>query len=307
MKTLILVIALASLVALSSARPHRGRGGPGRRDHPKPCRIVFTNGTEVNEECPDFGGLFVCEEVDLSRFDDMPRRPRKLQDVTALSVCLPKLCTQDSDCNTIDANSVCTDRPVKPDGDMLEPLIEACFPDRRHRPDRPDMSDEDENEVDEDGDEDDEDEEDTRPLRCSIPPAMHIARRACLMTYDGEDIGKPCRGPFGERTCNATVACTVSIAGKDAALHFCERPERPQRPFGSVPFGGNADEDGENTENRRPFANGNFRGPRPFGRNRPFDDEASENGQFGERQFGGGQFANGGNGNFQRFSRRGRN
>ena len=88
MKTLIVVLALAALVALSSARPHRGPGGRGGKHHPQPCRIVFTNGTEVENECPDFGGLIVCEEVNMTRFDDRPRPP-KLQNVTELSVCKP--------------------------------------------------------------------------------------------------------------------------------------------------------------------------------------------------------------------------
>ena len=55
------------------------------------------------------------------------------------------------------------------------------------------------------------------------------------MTYDGEDIGTPCRGRLEvEGTCNATVACTLSIAGQDAALHFCKDPEHPSRPSGSL-------------------------------------------------------------------------
>ena len=95
MKSLFIVLAIAALVAVSVAAPHRGghRGGKGPRGGRghlgKPCRIVFTNGTEVEEDCLSVGGLFVCEAVNLTRFDDLERKPRLLQDVAELSVCKP--------------------------------------------------------------------------------------------------------------------------------------------------------------------------------------------------------------------------
>ena len=68
MKTLIVVLVIFSLVALASSRPHKRRHGP------KPCKVVFNNGTEVNNECQSWGGLFACEELDLSRFDNKQTR-----------------------------------------------------------------------------------------------------------------------------------------------------------------------------------------------------------------------------------------
>ena len=138
------------------------------------------------------------------------------------------------------------------------------------------------------------------------------AKRACLVTYDGEDIGTPCRGRFGvEGTCNATVACTLSIAGQDAALHFCERPPRPTGGFGS--FGGNRQTADEASGNDQGQVGGRqFGSRRPFGRNQRSDDDATEDEQeqVGGRQLGNRQplgNRNQGNGNFQRFSRRGGN
>ena len=73
---------------------------------------------------------------------------------------------------------MCTNEPVKPEREDIEPLLDACFPDR---PQRPESSEEDEDEEEEDEEESEEEEgedsesgENTRPYRCSITPAMHI-------------------------------------------------------------------------------------------------------------------------------------
>jgi len=113
---------------------------------------------------------------------------------------------------------VCTDKPAKPDLDAMKALLAACFPDKPlglKKQGEPKTDEKEKGNYETD-----------KPRRCSIPPALLISHKACLIKYNGSDIEKPCHGG-GDAKCNANSSCTVNIAGKDAELYFCEPPESP--------------------------------------------------------------------------------
>jgi len=219
MKVLLLVVALAAVAVSHPLGRRRGPKGPP----PRPCRILYSNGTLVTNDCFTAGGRFSCEAQDLSKFEGR-RRPPFLEGAVELSVCKPKSCETDDDCSQI-PGSVCREVARLDDEteQVLKNYIQTCAPSWPPKPERPDRP--------EKPDRSEESQEDRppKPKMCTIPVEARVASMACQVTYDGATTTPGC-GPSrdGANTCQTGTTCTVTIDGKDAVLSFCAQP--PPRP-----------------------------------------------------------------------------